>query len=196
MGLEANSALMDKLGSLGESLPGLDLDKIIENMAKKAEAIKAQIDSIKEEVDELRNRDRITADEAKKMVKDKMKAIVDKFKENIKRMVQDAIIEIKAAWKEIKAQIEQIPKDVQNAITTILTPPAIGVPPVAPNPIYALQLAAQTKSLLVAILNALASSMVKLIKAASMILFEVPQPVIAVGATIKVLDTILNTIPV
>lgn len=193
MGLEANSALMDKLGSLGESLPGLDLDKIIENMAKKAEAIKAQLNSIKEEADDLRNRDRITAEEAKKMVKDKMKAIVDKFKENIKRMVQDAIAEIQAAWKEIKTQIEQIPKDVKTAIAAILTPPAIG--PVSPNPIYAVQVASQTKSILVAILNALVSNILKLTKAATMIFFPVPAPVLIAGDTVKALDTVINSIP-
>lgn len=194
MALEAQIALIDTLGNMGEKLPGLDLDKIIENIAKKAEAIKAQYEAIQEEVDELRNRDRITKEEAKKMVKDKIKAIIDEYKEKIRQMVNDAINEIQSAWKEIKTQIKQIPKDVKNAIKAIALPPAIG--PVGPNPLYAITIAAQTKSLLVAILNALATNLIKLLKAATMILFEVPSPVIVAGETIKTLATILNTIPV
>lgn len=194
MALEAQIALIDTLGNMGEKLPGLDLDKIIENIAKKAEAIKSQYDAIKEEVDELRNRDRITKDEAKQMVKDKMNAIIEEYKKKITQMVNDAINEIQSAWKEIKTQIKQIPKDVKNAIKAIALPPAIG--PVGPNPLYAITIAAQTKSLLVAILNALATNLIKLLKAATMILFEVPQPVLAAGETIKALATVLNTIPV
>ena len=194
MALDPQITLMTALGDMGAGLPGLDLDKIIENIAKKAEALKAKKEAIEKEIDELRNRDRITKDEPKQMLKDKIKELIDKYKEAIKQMVIDAINEIKSVWKEIKTQVKQIPKDVAAAIATIALPPAIG--PVGPNPIYALSIAAQTKSLLVAILNALATNLIKLIKAATMISFELPQPVLAVGETIKVLDTLLNTIPV
>lgn len=194
MALEPQIALMTVLGDMGTGLPGLDVDKIIENIAKKAEAIKAKKEAIEKEIDELRNRDRITKEEAKKMLKAKIKEYIDKYKEAIKKMVNDAINEIKSVWKEIKVQVKQIPKDVAAAIAAILVPPAIG--PVGPNPIYALLIAAQTKSVLSAILNALATNLIKLIKAANMILFELPQPVLIVGDTIKILDTLLSTIPV
>ena len=194
MALEPQIALMAALGDMGTGLPGLDLDKIIEKIAEKAEAIKAKKEAIEKEIDELRNRDRITKEEAKKMLKDKIKEYIDKYKEAIKKMVNDAINEIKSVWKEIKVQVKQIPKDVAAAIAAIALPPAIG--PVGPNPIYALSIAAQTKSLLSAILNALATNLIKLIKAATMILFELPQPVLIVGETIKTLDTLLSTIPV
>jgi dsDNA-specific endonuclease/ATPase MutS2 len=194
MALEPQITLMAALGDLGEGIPGLDFDKIIENIVKKAEAIKAKKEAIEKEIDELRNRDRITKDEAKQMLKDKIKELIDKYKEAIKQMVIDAINEIKSVWKEIKTQVKQIPKDVKAAIAAIALPPAIG--PVGPNPIYALSIAAQTKSLLVAILNALATNLIKLIKAATMISFVLPQPVLVVGETIKTLDTLLNTIPV
>jgi dsDNA-specific endonuclease/ATPase MutS2 len=194
MALEPQIALMAALGDMGTGLPGLDLDKIIEKIAEKAEAIKAKKEAIEKEIDELRNRDRITKEEAKKMLKDKIKEYIDKYKEAIKQMVNDAINEIKSVWKEIKVQVKQIPKDVAAAIAAIALPPAIG--PVGPNPIYALSIAAQTKSVLSAILNALATNLIKLIKAATMILFELPQPVLIVGDTIKILDTLLSTIPV
>ena len=194
MALEPQIALMTTLGDLGEGLPGLDVDKIIENIVKKAEAIKAKKEAIEEEVNELRNRDRITKEEAKKMLKDKIKEYIDKYKKAIKQMVLDAINEIKSVWKEIQKQVKQIPKDVKAAIAAIALPPAIG--PVAPNPIYAISIAAQTKSLLVAILNALATNLIRLIKAATMISFVLPPPVLVIGDTIKILDTLLNTIPV
>jgi dsDNA-specific endonuclease/ATPase MutS2 len=194
MALDPQITLMTALGDMGEGLPGLDFDKIIENIVQKAEAIKAKKEAIEKEIDEFRNRDRITKDEAKQMLKDKIKELIDKYKEAIKQMVIDAINEIKSVWKEIKTQVKQIPKDVKAAIAAIALPPAIG--PVGPNPIYALTIAAQTKSLLVAILNALATNLIKLIKAATMISFVLPQPVLIVGETIKTLDTLLNTIPV
>lgn len=196
MALEKQITLMTALGNMGESIPGLDIDKIIENIVDKAEAIKAQIDAVTEEINELRNRDRITKEEAKKMIKDKIKETIEAYKKKIRQMVQDAIDEIKSVWKEIKTQIEQIPKDVKTAIKSILIPPAIGVPPVAPNPLYALQIAAQTKSTLVAILNALGTNLLKLLKLATMILFEVPSPVLDAGTTIATLAKLLNTIPV
>jgi len=194
MALDPQITLMTALGDMGEGLPGLDFDKIIENIVQKAEAIKAKKEAIEKEIEEFRNRDRITKDEAKQMLKDKIKELIDKYKEAIKQMVIDAINEIKSVWKEIKTQVKQIPKDVKAAIAAIALPPAIG--PVGPNPIYALTIAAQTKSLLVAILNALATNLIKLIKAATMISFVLPQPVLIVGETIKTLDTLLNTIPV
>jgi ornithine--oxo-acid transaminase len=46
------------------------------------------------------------------------------------------------------------------------------------------------------LLNAIATSLVKIIKASNLILFELPDVVIQVGETIKILDTVISTIPV
>ena len=203
MAIPEQTDLMVRLGDMGEKLPGLDVDKILENIANKVQSIKDAIAEIKEELKEIRERKPKTTkeeiekakEEEKAALKEKIKALIDDYKAKIKQMVMDAIAEIKAAWKEIKASLKQIPKDVAAAIANIALPPAIGVPPVAPNPIYALNIVLTTKGVLSAILNAIASSMIKLIKAANMIMFELPQPVLVVGDTVKTLATLINTIP-
>jgi chemotaxis protein histidine kinase CheA len=57
MSLEPQIQLLSKLGSLGESIPGLDIDPIIENLVKKSEEIKTATESIDEEEEEENERE-------------------------------------------------------------------------------------------------------------------------------------------
>jgi hypothetical protein len=51
MSLQQQKDLLDKLGNLGEPIPGLDIDPIIENLAKKSEELKTVTESIDSEED-------------------------------------------------------------------------------------------------------------------------------------------------
>lgn len=194
MSLEKQIALIAALGDLGEGIPGLDPTPIIENMANNSEEIKGYIIVIEKQEETLRAQG-MTKDEAKAEIKKQIKELIDSYKKQVETMVTDKINEIKTEYKKIKDGIKQIPEDVSNAITAIALPPAIGAPPVAPNPAYALILAKQTKNSLQTILNIVTTSLVTLLKAATAILFEVPDAILEIGATIKVLATVLNTIP-
>jgi hypothetical protein len=196
MALEKQTALIIELGTMGEKIPGLDPEPIIQNIIDKSEAIKDKITLIQAKYDQYKARDKMTKDEAKQKAKEEIKKIINDYKEALIAMVNEKIAQIKAEWKRIKEALLAIPEDIKSAIQNILTPPAITVPPAAPNPIYALEVAAQTKRILLGILNTIAPSMITLIGAATLILFELPEPVLAVGATIKALDTLINTIPV
>lgn len=195
MSLEKQIALIAALGDLGEGIPGLDPTPIIENMANNSEEIKGYIVVIEKQEADLEDQG-MTKDEAKAEIKKQITELIDAYKKQVETMVVGKINEIKTEYKKIKDGIKQIPEDVSNAITAIALPPAIGVPPVAPNPVYALILAKQTKNLLQTILNIVTTSLVTLLKAATAILFEVPDTILETGATIKGLAKILNTIPV
>lgn len=196
MALEKQAALIIELGTMGEGIPGLDPTPIIENIIAKSEAIGDKITLIQAKYDQYRARKKMTDEDANKSMKEEIKKIIDNYKEILQKQVDAAIAQIRAEWKKIKEALLAIPEDVKSAIQNILTPPAITVPPAAPNPIYALEVAAQTKRQLLGILNTIAPSMITLIGAATLILFELPEPVLIVGATIKALDLIINTIPV
>lgn len=196
MALEKQAALIIELGTMGEGIPGLDPTPIIENIIAKSEAIGDKITLIQAKYDQYRARKKMTDEDAKKSMKEEIKKIIDNYKEILKKQVDEAIAQIRAEWKKIKDALLAIPEDVKSAIQNILTPPAITVPPAAPNPIYALEVAAQTKRQLLGILNTIAPAMITLIGAATLILFELPESVLIVGATIKALDLVINTIPV
>ena len=194
MALEKQTALILELGTMGEGIPGLDPTPIIENIIAKSEAIGDKITLIQAKYDQYRARKKMTDDEAKTELKKEVKKIIAESKEILKKQVEMTIAQIRAEWKKIKEALLAIPEDVKSAIQNILTPPA--APPAVPNPIYALEVAAQTKRQLLGILNTIAPSMITLIGAATLILFELPEIVLIVGATIKALDLVINTIPV
>jgi hypothetical protein len=57
MSLEPQIELLSKLGSLGESIPGLDIDPIVENLVKKSEELKTVTESIDSEEEEENERE-------------------------------------------------------------------------------------------------------------------------------------------
>ncbi|CAB4159533.1 hypothetical protein UFOVP699_269 [uncultured Caudovirales phage] len=195
MALEAQTTTLEKLGSLGESIPGLDVTAIVKNIVDKSKELKAQVEAIEKEAEELKERG-ATEEEAKAEVTKMIKEIVDPYIKMVETMVKEKVNEIKAEYKKIKDAITAIPEDIQAAITNIVLPPAITAPPGGPNPIYALNLAKQTKNALTTTLNVIATSLATLIKAATAISFELPAVVLAVADTIVVLSQALNTIPV
>jgi len=195
MSIQDQTNLIAQLSMLGESIPGLDPTPIIKKLADKSKEIKQYILMVEEEVKENEERG-MTKEEAKKEAEDKIKEVINTYKENIKAFVQEQIDIIKSQYKIIKDGIKAIPEDVKTTIANILLPPAISAPPSAPNPIYALNLAAEAKNALTGVLNTIVSAMLILLKAATQIQFELPSAVLSIGQTIKTLDSVLATIPV
>ena len=195
MAIQDQISLIAQLSALGESIPGLDITPIIENIANKNKEIKQYILMCEEEAKENQERG-MTKEQAQKEADKKKKEVIDTYKKNIESFVQEQIDIIKSQYKIIKDGVKAIPDDVKATIANILLPPAISAPPSAPNPIYALNLAAETKNSLTSLLNTIVSAMLILLKAATAIQFEVPAVVLTIGETIKTLDSLLASIPV
>jgi hypothetical protein len=98
----------------GLAIPGLDIDPVLEEIAKQNEDLQAALAQVSPE-------------EAKKIIK--------RFKETLKDEVQEKIAIIKMNANAIQSGIENIRDTVSATIRNILVPPAVG--PVTPNPIYA-----------------------------------------------------------
>jgi hypothetical protein len=75
MSLEPQIQLLSKLGNLGESIPGLNVDPIIENLVKKSEEIKTATESIDAEEEEENEREtRFERKKERKAEKERKKA--------------------------------------------------------------------------------------------------------------------------
>lgn len=195
MGLEKQIAVMEKLGSMGESIPGLEVDKIVQNIIDKNEALAEQKAQLEKEREALIASGK-TAEEADSEIVKLVKAIVDPYVKQVETMVKDKVNEIKLEYKKIKEGLASIPEDIQAAVANILLPPAIAAPPAAPNPVYALNLAKQSKNALTTTLNVITAALLALLKAATAILFEVPDSILAIVDIIVTISNAIKTIPV
>ena len=216
MSLDPQIQLLSKLGNLGKSIPGLNIDPIIENLAKKSEEIKTITESIDSEEEEENERTRRSEkktktpeekeaqkaerekkrEEAKKKAKDQKKKIIDTYKKNIRKTVQEEIDVIKQNYKVFKDAIDSIPPDVTALITNIALPPAITAPPGAPNPIYAINLAKQGKNTLGRTLNSSIVAFSQVLKAANAIKFEIPKFILDLFDKIAFVNNLISGIPI
>jgi len=216
MSLDPQIQLLSKLGNLGKSIPGLNIDPIIENLAKKSEEIKTITESIDSEEEEENERTRRSEkktktpeekeaqkaerekkrEEAKKKAKDQKKKIIDTYKKNIRKTVQEEIDVIKQNYKVFKDAIDSIPPDVTALITNIALPPAITAPPGAPNPIYAINLAKQGKNTLGRTLNSSIVAFSQVLKAANAIKFEIPKFILDLFDKIAFVNSLISGIPI
>jgi hypothetical protein len=156
----------------GLAIPGLDIDPVLEEIAKQNEDLQAALAQISPE-------------EAKKIIK--------RFKETLKDEVQEKIAIIKMNANAIQSGIENIRDTVSATIRNILVPPAVG--PVTPNPIYAAAVALQTKKQLSASLTVLFSAFAIMLGAAVSIKFSLPQSILSLLSGLVAIKTLINTIP-
>jgi hypothetical protein len=215
MSLQQQKDLLDKLGNLGEPIPGLDIDPIIENLAKKSEELKTVTESIDSEEEEENERARRSEkkkktpeekktaeeerkkkrEEAKKKAEAQKKKIIEDYKKNIRKTVQEEIDIIKYNYKIFTDAIESIPPDVSALITNIALPPAITVPPGAPNPLYAINLAKQGKNTLGRTLSSSIVAFSQVLKASNAIKFELPKSILDLFDKIAFVNSIISSIP-
>ena len=195
MSLERQKELIESAGNLGLAIPGLALIAIIENIVEKSQEVKVQIEIIDKER-KAKEEQGINKEQAKADAKQKRKELIDKYKENIKEFVKEQIALIKQQYKIFMDGLKRIPEDVKTAIANIALPPAISVPPGGPNPIYALNLAKQTKAALVGTLGIIIFAFTEILKAATKILFVLPDSLLSTFEQIKTAFTIINSIPV
>lgn len=195
MTLIRQKELILQAGELGENLPGLNLDTILENLAKKSDEVKAQYDIAESEIADNVSRG-MSEDDAKKEAENKIKEILNAYKESIRESVIEQITIIKQQYRVFKEGLARIPDDVQAVIANIALPPAITVPPGGPNPIYALNLAKTTKNALAGTLSIIIVAFTEILKVATKILFVLPNSLLSLYEKLKTTSTILNSIPI
>ena len=123
----------DLIAALGKEtkfpVPGLDKDKIIEEIAKNNE----QLSGYSEELDRQKETGEKTPEEAE----EEKKKILDDFKKTLEPSVNEQVAVIQNNYTLIQKSTKQLTENVASAIASTAIPPAIGAPPVAPNPAYA-----------------------------------------------------------
>jgi chemotaxis protein histidine kinase CheA len=113
MSLQPQIELLDKLGNLGSSIPGLDVDPIVENLAKKSEELKTITESIDSEEEEENEREtRAEKRKERKAEKEREKA-GKKEKKKEEKEAQEAERKKKREENKKKAE-EQKKKIIEN----------------------------------------------------------------------------------
>jgi hypothetical protein len=194
MSLEDQSKAVGKLGELGLSIPGLNVDSVIENLIKKDENLGKYLKMISDARKEKIGRG-MSKEDADKEAEDEKKKVLDKVKENLKPMVEEEIIKMKQEYKTAKEALDSIPGEAQAAIAAAALPPAVTAPPGAPNPAYTLAMALQTKKNILKILNIVLSSLTTVMMIANKLKFELPASILKLVEALNIATTALSIIP-
>lgn len=194
MSLEDQSKAVGKLGELGLSIPGLNVDSVIENLIKKDENLGKYLKMISDARKEKIARG-MSKEDADKEAEDEKKKVLDKVKENLKPMVEEEIIKMKQEYKTAKEALDSIPGEAQAAIAAAALPPAVTAPPGAPNPAYTLAMALQTKKNILKILNIVLSSLTTVMMIANKLKFELPASILKLVEALNIATTALSIIP-
>lgn len=194
MALADQAEAVSKLGELGLEIPKLNPDAVIENLVKKDENLGKYLEMIDKAKEEKVYRG-MSEEEASQATEDAKKEVLNKVKENLRPMVEEDIIKMKQEYKTAKEALDSIPTEVQSTVALIAVPPAISVPPSAPNPAYTLGVALQTKKNLLKTLNTVISSLTTVMTIANKLKFELPEAIVKLVQVLGVVTNVLSTIP-
>lgn len=192
MALEDQAKAVTKLGSLGTDIPGLNADKVIENLIKRDQNLGRYLKMIDEAKAQKIERG-MSEEEADKESEEAKKKLLDELKKGLKPSVEEDIIKMKQEYKIAKEALDSIPTEVQATVVNAALPAAL--PPAVPNPAYTLGVALQTKKNLLKTLNIVLSSLTTVITLANKLKFELPPVVLTLVSTLTIVTTGLSLIP-
>jgi hypothetical protein len=173
--LDRMKQLIDDLGNAsGVTIPGLDSDSVINNLASKNPQLQDAINQAPTEAEK--------------------KAILDRYKNELRSYVNEQIAIIKITYAAVKDGTKQIAETVTALLAQTVLPPGIG--PVTPNPAFILLEGKQKSNILKGSLSVLVNAYRQLLQAALNIQFELPDVVLSVGDSLSAAQRALNTIPV
>jgi hypothetical protein len=194
MALEDQANAVSELGKLGENIPGLSVDGVVENLAKKDEALENYLKLIEDEKQDNLERG-MSKEEANKAAEDAKKEAVETLKGNIKPAVEEEVIMMKQEYKIAKEALDSIPAEANTAIATAAIPPAISAPPSAANPLYTLAMATQTKKSLLKTINIVIAALTKVMMIANRLKFELPPAIVNLVKVLGTATSALSVIP-
>lgn len=175
-GQMTNSELLQFLAPATISLPGLDLDSLLQiGFVTEIKDVLAKVDS-----------------------KEERQALADKYYDNyVERNIdryKDAIARINTSFDASKKKLETLLKRVQSSIARIANPPVVG--PVSPNPTRTLQDYIDLKQQVETELSSIIVSMVDIITIAQVIGYELPIEFDLTAQTIGSVKKAIELIPV
>lgn len=191
MSLDNQQELLKKLDSKGLPIPGLDPDKIIENLVKKDPNIGKylkMIDTAKEEKIERG----ATKEEAEKSAEEAKKKVIEDIKKNLKPQIIEDITKIKQEYKTVKEAISSMVEDIAAFTVAKAQPSTITVPPGLPNPATVIIEILQKKKDLEKILNIATTSLTTIITIANKLKFELPEPVTSLVSLLSSVQSIIS----
>lgn len=181
----------DLVASLGKgtkfSIPGLNTDKIIEDLAKNNEQLSGYLEELERQKED--------GEKTPEEIEEEKKKILDNFKKTLEPSVNEQIAVIQNNYTLIQDSTKQLTENVASAIASTAIPPAIGTPPVAPNPGYTIIENKQKKNVLLGILSTMKKAFLDIIAAARKIFFPLPDSVLNLGTSIGKLESVIATIP-
>jgi flagellar biosynthesis GTPase FlhF len=129
MSLQPQIELLSKLGSLGESIPGLDVEPIVENLVKKSEEIKTATESIEEEEEEENERETRSERRKERKAERERKKAGRKEKTEEEKEAQKAEREKKKEEfkKKAEEQIKKIVGNYKSQMNVIVSENIIGI---------------------------------------------------------------------
>jgi len=191
MSLDKQKELLPKLQNMGESIPGLSIGPIIDNLLKSEDQFKVYTDLADSEKEDNIQRG-MTKEEATKIAEEGINKLKEKYKESIKEFVNEKITEIKQEYKIFKETIKSLPVEISALIANIALPPAI---PAGPNPLYSLNVVIQAKANLERIINSMVISFTTILKASNDLKFQIPNVVLSLFDKIAIIGRLLKSIP-
>jgi hypothetical protein len=194
MALEDQANAVSELGKLGENIPGLSVDGVVENLAKKDEALENYLKLIEDEKQDNLERG-MSKEEANKAADEAKKEAVETLKGNIKPAVEEEVIMMKQEYKIAKEALDSIPAEANTAIATAAIPPAISAPPSTANPLYTLAMATQTKKSLLKTINIVITALTKVMMIANRLKFELPAAIVNLVKVLGTATAALSVIP-
>jgi hypothetical protein len=194
MALEDQVKAISELGKLGENIPGLSVDTVVENLAKKDESLENYLKLIEDEKQDNLERG-MSKEEADKAAEEAKKEAVETLKGNIKPAVEEEVIMMKQEYKIAKEALDSIPTEASTAIATAAIPPAISAPPSTANPLYTLAMATQTKKSLLKTINIVITALTKVMMIANRLKFELPAAIVNLVKVLGTATAALSVIP-
>lgn len=194
MAIEDQTKAISELGKLGENIPGLSVDPVLNNLVEKNDALKSQFENLNKVKEENIERG-MTEEEAAAQIEEAKKKAIEEAKKNLKPMVEEEIIKMKQEYKTAKEALESIPTEVQTTMALVAVPTAITVPPSSANPAYTLGIALQTKKSLLKTLNTVLSALTTIMMLANKLKFELPAPILKLVETLSIVTQGLSLIP-
>lgn len=171
--------LIDSLTSGGDDIPGLDLDTIADGMVEENEHYKATLDGCETPAER----------------EHKKAHFVETIKAQSKAFINEKIATIKFSVTEVKEGVIGVTKQVTSIIASTVMPPAIGSPPVAPNPAYVALQNEEKKNGLMVTIKGLEKTFLLLLQAAVSIGFILPGSILGLLQTILTVKNLIQTIP-
>lgn len=194
MALEDQVKAISELGKLGADIPGLSVDKVVENLAKKDESLENYIKLIEDEKQDNLERG-MSKEEANRAAEEAKKEAIETLKGNIKPAVEEEVIMMKQEYKIAKEALDSIPTEASTAIATAAIPPAISAPPSTANPLYTLAMATQTKKSLLKTINIVITALTKVMMIANRLKFELPAAIVNLVKVLGTATAALSVIP-